>query len=96
MNKIVKGGLLATCILIAKKMLSKKTEIRTSDINNIVNSINKSKELESLYKKLMVKVHPDRNPDKQEIAANFTERLNKSRRNYDGLKSLELEIDSLF
>jgi hypothetical protein len=95
-NQLLKGGLLAAGILVAKKLLQRKTQVTSSDINNIVNSINKSKELEALYKKLMIKTHPDRNADKVELAHEYSERLNKSRRNYDELKKLELEINNNF
>jgi hypothetical protein len=95
-NQLIKGGLLAAGVLITKKLLKSKSKVETADINNIVNSINRSKELEALYKKLMIKTHPDRNPEKLELAHDYSERLNKSRRSYDDLKKLELEINAEF
>ena len=95
-NQLIKGGLLAASVFLAKKLFQRKTQVTSSDINNIVTSINKSKELEALYKKLMIKTHPDRNADKIELANKYSERLNKSRRNYDELKKLEFEIREHF
>lgn len=77
-----------------KMKIAKSTEI---DMENLMNSINSSKEL---YKELSRVCHPDRyiNSDKQSIAENIFQEISKNKRNYKALQELknraisELEI----
>ena len=78
----------------SKKRNAEKFNSR--DIENITLGIGKADELEKLYKKLIIIVHPDKNPDKVDLATKFTELLNQNRRNYTGLKDLEEEISKFF
>lgn len=77
-----------------KKRKAKSTEI---DMENLMNSINISKEL---YKELSRACHPDRfvNSEKQKIAVEIFQEISKNKRNYKVLQELkrkaiiELEI----
>jgi curved DNA-binding protein CbpA len=46
----------------------------------------------SLYKKLAILAHPDKNPNKSELAQEITMSLNENRYNYAKLKELEKRI----
>lgn len=64
----------------------------TTTAKNIRNSISKSK---VLYKKLIVKVHPDRFlDDRKTIATELCSKITKSKKNYDDLVKLEQEVNS--
>ena len=43
----------------------------------------------SLYKKLIALAHPDKHPNKKEIAEDITMQINESRYNYKKLSQLE-------
>lgn len=45
-----------------------------------------------LYKKLSLAAHPDRHPNKKEIAEDLTARLVQSKHDYAALLKLEVEI----
>ncbi len=71
-------------------------KINKDDVQNIAIGISKSSELEKLYKKLIVLVHPDKNLDKIDIAIEYTQLLNDNRYNYAQLKELEEKIKTTF
>ncbi len=56
------------------------------DCNNVVNSIAKAK---SLHRRLIILSHPDKNPNKIELATRISELVNKNRYNYKELLKLE-------
>ena len=61
--------------------------------SNIANSIAKAR---VLAKSLLVKIHPDRMPpDKVEKATELAARITESKRNYEVLKQLEIEVNEL-
>lgn len=86
----ITGGLLVAF----KKGKFPKTE--ESDYLNVVSGITHSSEMEKLYKKLIQKVHPDRNQERKEIAEEYATKLNNSRYNFNQLKALEAEITKIF
>ena len=61
-----------------------------NDYNNIVQSIARCKRL---YKKLSVLAHPDKHPNKVELANSIMEQINTSRFDYQKLKELEKRIN---
>jgi hypothetical protein len=81
-------------IFFIKKKFSKKVE--SLDIDNIVTGISKKDEMEKLYKTLIKKVHPDKNPSMKTIADEYTAKLNQHRYNHDELNKLANEIDQVF
>lgn len=75
---------------LRKKIISDGSDYAVS-AKNIANSIAKSK---LLYKELIVKVHPDKFlDDKKHIANELSSRITKSKRNYNDLMSLKVEVD---
>lgn len=73
------------------KVLADGTKDYTGTAQNIANSISKSK---SLYKELIVKVHPDRfTHDRKEEATVLAARITKAKRNYDELTLLKKEVE---
>lgn len=64
-----------------------------SAARNIALSISQAK---ALSKSLLVKIHPDRMPvSKIERATALAARISESKRNYEGLKALEIEVEAL-
>ena len=59
------------------------------DAANIVQSMSKAK---TLYKELVKLAHPDRNPQKRELAEEFTQLLNQARFDYRKLLILQKQI----
>lgn len=58
---------------------------------NIANSIGKSRDL---YKNLITKVHPDRFVDgKKERATELSSKITKSKKNFDELTRLKVEVE---
>ena len=64
---------------------------RLNESNNVVESIAKSK---MLYKELIKKSHPDKHPQKEELAKEITDLVNSNRYNYRELVKLKERIDS--
>lgn len=64
---------------------------RLNESNNVVESIVKSK---MLYKELIRKSHPDKHPQKDELAKEFTELVNNNRYNYRELLKLKERIEN--
>lgn len=71
-----------------KRKLKKKLSNSSVDMNNLMRSINESKEL---YKQLSRLCHPDRfvNTDKDEIANIIFQEISKNKRNFDKLNELK-------
>lgn len=67
-----------------KKEKSNREEV------NVVISIAKAK---TLYKELIIKVHPDKHPLKEELAKELTEQINNSRYNYKELIRIKERIE---
>lgn len=77
---------------IRKKLSEKEGDNFKSIFKNMVFSISKSKEL---YKSLITKVHPDRFTDDRKIKAEeISARITKSKKNYDELIKLKIEVEN--
>jgi hypothetical protein len=59
--------------------------------NNVVDSIAKAK---SLHKSLILKAHPDKHPNKTELAQLLTGLININRYNYSELLKIEKRINN--
>jgi len=68
---------------------SKKTDI---DMDNLMNSINGSRDL---YKTLNKKCHPDRfvNSDKQELVVKIFQEISRNKRDFEKLNKLKLRAE---
>lgn len=84
-----------TGFLLGRRSNKKRSKIKTDDIHNIVNGISQKENLAALYKSLIKKVHPDKNPDNLELSKKYTALINNNRRNYRELLSLENKINSI-
>ena len=73
---------------IIKRFKFKKT-IHKDETSNVVNGIAKAK---SLYKKLVIEAHPDKNPNHKEEAGQLMSRISANRYNYEALVHLEKEV----
>lgn len=60
------------------------------DVTNIVQSMSKAK---VLYRKLVMLTHPDRNPQKRELAEELTQQVNQARFDYNKLLVLQKQIE---
>ncbi len=75
---------------IKLSFIRKFYKTRNKEITNIVNSISKAKQL---YKSLIIQAHPDKHPDKKELAQKITSLINENRYNYDALVELKNTIE---
>lgn len=57
---------------------------------NVVQSISKAKKL---YKRLIVKAHPDRHPMNIELATELTQHIDSNRFNYRELLDIECRVE---
>ena len=79
-------------IAIIKRLINRirfRRQIGRDESVNVVDSMAKARQL---YKVLSLKTHPDRNPDKREIAEDLMKKLVANKLNYAGLLALEQEI----
>lgn len=81
-------------LILKKKILSDSDSNYSDTAKNIAMSISKSK---ALYKNLIAKVHPDKffhhkDKIKNEKVAELASRITKSKRNYDELRKIEIEV----
>ena len=75
---------------IKLSFIRKFYKTKNKEITNIVNSISKAKQL---YKSLIIQAHPDKHPDKKELAQKITSLINENRYNYDALVELKNTIE---
>ena len=68
-----------------------KRKTNADESFNVVASIGKAR---ALYKDLIIKAHPDRNPYKVELATEITDLLNNNRYNYRELLKLKSRIET--
>lgn len=83
---------LFTWLKLAFCSSSSNQESKAHEENNVVRSMANAK---SLYKKLIIKAHPDKNPDKEEIAKALTEEINIHRYNYSELLKLKEKVETM-
>lgn len=81
--------------ILKRKILADNDSNYSDTAKNIAMSISKSK---ILYKNLIAKVHPDKffhhkDKIKNEKVAELASRITKSKRNYDELRKLEIEVE---
>ena len=55
-------ALFVTYRFIKKKKRKMNNDFSHEEISNLVNGISSKEEMANLYKKLLIRVHPDRNP----------------------------------
>lgn len=63
---------------------------KNMDSVNVVQSMSKAK---VLYRELIKLTHPDRNPQKRELAEEFTQQVNQARFDYHKLLMLQKQIE---
>lgn len=73
------------------KFFRKRKKVNIDEGLNVVEGISKAKKL---YKELILKSHPDRHPEKEELAKDITEQININRYNYRELLKLKERIDN--
>ncbi len=77
---------------LRKKILADGPSNYGEVAENIALSISKSK---ALYKELIIKVHPDKfSEDKKEMANELASKITKSKRNFEELAKLKIEVDA--
>lgn len=64
--------------------------IRGDESTNVVDSVVKARKL---YKELSLAAHPDRHPDRREIAEILMRRITANKRNYSELLKLKKEVE---
>ena len=67
----------------------KSVAVNSQNIN-VVDSIVKAR---ALYKQLVIKAHPDKNPEKRELAEEITQQLTSNIRNYQELLRIKKIIE---
>ena len=72
------------------KRLFKKKIVTQEEAINIVESISKA---ENLYKKLIIRTHPDHNIEKQALANELSKQVNEFRYSYKELMRLQEIIE---
>lgn len=88
--KIIQHFTMNFILKIKLSFIRKFYKTRNKEITNIVNSISKAKQL---YKSLIIQAHPDKHPDKKELAQKITSLINENRYNYDALVKLKNTIE---
>lgn len=67
-----------------------RNTIKRDESANVVDSMVKARRL---YKELSLSAHPDKHPDKSEIAEDIMQRITKNKHNYSELLKLKIEIE---
>lgn len=67
-----------------------RNTIKRDESANVVDSMVKARRL---YKELSLSGHPDKHPDKSEIAEDIMQRITKNKHNYSELLKLKTEIE---
>ena len=78
---------------ILKRLLFRlrfRKSIKSDESTNVVDGMVKARRL---YKDLCVAAHPDKHPEKSEIAQNLTQRITANKHNYAALVALQKEIE---
>lgn len=71
--------------------ISRKKKINPDEQSkNVVDSIVKAHDL---YKSLVIRVHPDRNPNNREVAEELMKLLTSNKHNYSQLINIEKQIN---
>ena len=65
--------------------------IKKDESVNVVDGMVKARKL---YKALAIRAHPDRHPDKREVAEELTAKLTSNKHNYVALVALKKEIEN--
>lgn len=75
--------------ILKKILLRNKTTFEHNEVN-VVDSIVKARKL---YKELIIKTHPDRNPQNSELANSLAQQVTENRYNYAELLKLQKIIN---
>ena len=92
-NMLISNNILLEKMGIIRNLLNRirfRRKIKKDESVNVVDSIAKARRL---YKELSIKVHPDKNGDKAEIAEELMQRIVANRSNYAALLSLKKEVE---
>lgn len=76
---------------IFKALFSRNKKTIEHNEVNVVDSIVKARKL---YKELIIKAHPDRNPNNIELAKTLSQQITENRYNYAELKKLQQIINN--
>ncbi len=78
---------------IIKRLIARlrfRKTIKSDESTNVVDGMVKARRL---YKDLCLAAHPDKHPEKLEIAQNLTQRITANKHNYAALVALRKEIE---
>lgn len=76
-----------------KRLLTRirfRKSIKRDESTNVVDGMVKARKL---YKELCLVAHPDKHPEKSELAHNLTQRITANKHNYAALVALQKEIE---
>ena len=73
-----------------KRMFRRHKKVVEHNEVNVVDSIVKARKL---YKELILKAHPDKNPDNVDLAKTLSQQVTENRYNYAELKKLQQIIN---
>ncbi len=73
-----------------KRLFRRHKKVVEHNEVNVVDSIVKARKL---YKELILKAHPDRNPDNVDLAKTLSQQVSENRYNYAELKKLQQIIN---
>jgi len=76
---------------ILKTLFSHNKKVVEHNEVNVVDSIVKARKL---YKELIIKAHPDRNPNNIELAKTLSQQITENRYNYAELKKIQHIINN--
>ena len=76
---------------ILKTLFSRHKKVVEHNEVNVVDSIVKARKL---YKKLIIKAHPDRNPNNIELAKTLSQQITENKYNYAELKKIQHIINN--
>lgn len=76
---------------VLKALFGRKKKVVEHNEVNVVDSIVKAKKL---YKELIIKAHPDKNPNNLELAKTISQQVAENRYNYAELKKLQQIINN--
>lgn len=76
---------------ILKTLFSRHKKVVEHNEVNVVDSIVKARKL---YKELIIKAHPDRNPNNIELAKTLSQQITENKYNYAELKKIQHIINN--